>query len=77
MDKPGPAPRYPEMPKRSLGLTPGNLRMIPVARSGDDLTVTAESREPARCPRCGTVSRSRHSRYERIVRDLPAQGAPV
>ena len=40
MDNVVPAPKFPEMSKRSLGLAPGNLRMISVARSGDDLTVT-------------------------------------
>ena len=48
MDNVVPAPKFPEMSKRSLGLAPGNLRMIYVAGSGDDLTVTTQSREPAR-----------------------------
>jgi transposase len=29
------------------------------------------------CPDCQTLSRSRHSRYRRCLRDLPTQGTPV
>ncbi len=29
------------------------------------------------CPVCGTPSRSRHSSYVRMLRDLSAQGEPV
>ncbi len=29
------------------------------------------------CPRCGTVSRARHSSYIRRLRDLPVQGEPA
>ncbi len=40
-------------------------------------TVAIDSLAPARCPICGTTSRSRHSSYQRTLRDLPAQGTPV
>jgi transposase len=36
-----------------------------------------ESHLPAACPECGTVSRSRHSSCQRMLRDLPTQGDPV
>ena len=39
--------------------------------------VTVDSRQPARCPGCGTQSKSRHSFYSRALRDLSAQGATV
>src|ERR1700716_81819 len=39
--------------------------------------VRAEGPAQAACPRCGRVSRSRHSAYVRTLKDLPALGATV
>lgn len=36
-----------------------------------------DSRSPAACPDCSSVSNSRHSSYQRTIRDLPALATPV
>ena len=42
------------------------------------ITITVESAKVgAPCPSCGRVSRSRHSRYTRLLMDLPADGRTV
>ncbi len=54
-------------------------RLLRVARDGPDaLLIAAEvQRDHARCPDCGTVSLSVHSRYQRRPADLPASGRSV
>src|SRR5947208_3651055 len=42
----------------------------------DWIVEAATSQNSAQCPGCGVVS-SRHSRYQRQIRDLPFQGARV
>ena len=45
---------------------------------GDKLYINVKSsRTEAKCPYCGKISRSVHSRYERRFRDLPMQGKKV
>jgi transposase len=39
--------------------------------------VEVHVRQPARCPACGKLSRSRHSAYVRRLKDLPWQGCAV
>jgi transposase len=39
--------------------------------------VEAEGKSLGICPGCGAVSKSRHSRYWRTVKDLPVQGVRV
>ena len=42
------------------------------------ITITVESvKVGAPCPSCSRVSRSRHSRYSRLLMDLPADGRTV
>src|SRR6202453_1762267 len=66
------------MMKTSASLSPApNLNVVGVQRRDQVWTVTVDSRQPVRCPGCGTQSTSRHSAYSRTLRDLSAQGAPV
>ena len=51
--------------------------MQAVTATGNEWVVEAASQGSAHCPGCGVVSRSRHSRYGRQIRDLPFQGARV
>lgn len=51
--------------------------MQAVTSTGNEWVVEAASQGSAHCPGCGVVSRSRHSRYRRQIRDLPFQGARV
>jgi hypothetical protein len=54
------------------------LTVQAVTSTGNDWIVEAtSSQDGAQCPECGVVSRSRHSRYRRQIRDLPFQGARV
>ncbi len=54
------------------------LTVQDVTSTGKDWIVeAAASRDSAECPGCRVVSRSRHSRYRRQIRDLPFQGARV
>ena len=53
------------------------LNVVSVERGEQAWTVTVDSRLPPFCPRCGALSKSRHSTYWRTLRDLSAQGAPV
>lgn len=54
-----------------------SLRVLRVERNDQRLVVTAESVALAVCPACQTPSTSRHSHYERTMKDLPYQGLPV
>jgi hypothetical protein len=53
------------------------LTLTTVERSDKGWTVQARGPDQAACPRCRQVSTSRHSRYVRSLKDLPAVGAPV
>jgi transposase len=53
------------------------LTLTTVERSDAGWTVTARGPDQAKCPRCCHVSTSRHSRYVRTLKDLPAVGAAV
>lgn len=53
------------------------LTLTTVERSDVGWTVKALGPDQARCPRCRQVSTSRHSRYVRSLKDLPAVGAAV
>lgn len=53
------------------------LRVTSLFRAAERWEIEAESGGLARCPRCGAQSAARHSRYTRMLRDLPVQGLPV
>ena len=54
------------------------LNLLSVKRLEHSWTIRAEMRTlSATCPLCGSVSRARHSRYWRNLRDLPVTGQPV
>ena len=54
------------------------FRLLSSRRETDGLTLICERvTRTARCPICGTVSHRIHSRYERLVRDLPVQKVQV
>lgn len=66
------------MPKRLLPLIPAGLLVQQILPSPDRITiVTAPHSASAACPGCGTPSSRVHSRYERVLDDLPWQGRPV
>jgi transposase len=54
-----------------------SLRMTDVQRNGPNWIIRADGPPHAACPKCGGVSRSRHSAYIRSLKDLPAVGATV
>ena len=57
---------------------PAGLSWDRVQVTPDHITVMAKTTAPAAlCPVCGTPSRRVHSRYIRILNDLPWLGAPV
>jgi transposase len=53
------------------------LRVTSLFRAAERWEIDAESGGTAGCPRCGVQSAARHSRYTRVLRDLPVQGLPV
>ncbi|SDR57959.1 Transposase [Rhizobiales bacterium GAS113] len=65
------------MGQKSIRLGLGDLRLISVSRSSTGWVIGAQGQDRAACPRCRTLSHSRHSFYRRRVRDLPIQGVPV
>ena len=66
------------MSKRLLPLIPAGLLVQQILPSHELLTVVVAPREPwAACPACGKPSWRVHSRYDRILNDLPWQGRPV
>lgn len=66
------------MSKRILPLIPAGLTVVQVLPTPDRVTIVAHPRSTtATCPDCSTISQRVHSRYERIVGDLPWQGRPV
>lgn len=59
-------------------LLPAGLKADQVELDGNTIRVHARSSDAAAtCPRCGTVSRHVHSRYQRCPADLPAHGRAV
>jgi transposase len=55
-----------------------NLREVSAAVRKDGIEIEAESkRRSAKCPYCGKVSDKVHSRYLRVLKDLPIQGKKV
>ena len=66
------------MPKRLLPLIPTGLLVQQILPFPDHLTIVASPRQcSAPCPGCAVSSRRVHSRYDRILGDLPWQGRPV
>ncbi len=66
------------MSKHLLPLIPAGLRVEQILPAPDCLTIVTASRSAAApCPACSTPSCSVHSRYERVLDDLPWQGRPV
>jgi transposase len=53
------------------------LTLIGVTAAPRGVVVEADGPVTARCPACRRSSRSRHSRYWRTLKDLPAQGRSV
>lgn len=60
-----------------LTLSKDKLRISRVTRAKDHWLIDADSQSAPICPSCQTLSTSRHSRYTRLLRDLPVQGIPV
>jgi transposase len=57
---------------------PVHLRLECLVPNDTFLTIRAVAAGPeARCPECATPSRRVHSRYRRLLADLPWQGLPV
>ena len=48
-----------------------------VFKTDQGWVMEADGQDSAVCPGCQSISRSRHSRYWRSLKDLPVQGAPV
>jgi transposase len=54
------------------------LKLLHVCASSESITLAARTTSAeVRCPVCGTLSRRVHSRYVRMLADLPWQGIPV
>ena len=61
-----------------LSIVPGSLDVLRVLPAPDHVTVEAELRSSwATCPGCGSHSHRLHSRYPRVLCDLPWQGRPA
>ncbi|MDO9714446.1 ISL3 family transposase [Paracraurococcus lichenis] len=59
-------------------LIPAGLLVQQVLPSPDLLTIVVAPREPcAACPSCATLSSHVHSRYDRLLQDVPWQGRQV
>jgi transposase len=55
-----------------------NLREVSVNVRKDEIEIAVESkRQSARCPYCGKSSERVHSRYRRVLNDLPIQEKKV
>jgi transposase len=64
--------------KSLLPLIPACLVVDQILHTPDWITiVTSPRQQSAPCPTCAIVSRRVHSRYQRMLRDLPCQGQPV
>jgi transposase len=66
------------VPKRLLPLIPAGLRVEQIVPSPDRLIIViSPPSASALCPGCSVPSTRVHSRYERVLDDLPWQGRPV
>ena len=66
------------MLKRLLPLIPAGLQVQQVLPGPDHITILTTPRQTsAPCPDCAMPSRRVHSRYRRVLADLPWQGRPV
>ncbi len=66
------------MPTRFLLPDPAHLHLLSLAATADGITLTAQTcGDTACCPLCGQPSPRVHSRYRRILADLPWQGIPA
>jgi transposase len=65
------------MAQKSIHPTRPAMIVHSVSRTEEQWVIEAESRSLPRCPSCGAVSGRQHSWYQRSLRDLPIQGAPV
>jgi transposase len=64
--------------KSLLPLIPACLVVDQILHTPDRITIVTSSRQQsAPCPTCAIVSGRVHSRYQRMLRDLPCQGRPV
>src|SRR3954454_15466528 len=64
--------------ERGIKLAPFGLIVEGLETGADKLIVTARSASTtAACPACGAISASVHSRYQRVLSDLPCQGRAV
>jgi transposase len=70
--------RSPPLPRRLLPLIPADLAVVDVSSAPDRTTIVATPKAPsAACPACGNLSTRVHSRYQRVLADLPWQGHAV
>ena len=66
------------VPSRLLSFLPDGLEVSRLRPAQDHVTIEATVQQLARqCPDCGHSSRRLHSRYSRVLRDLPWQGCPA
>ena len=57
---------------------PAGLAVVGVVSTADHVVITSSPDQPsAACPTCARMSQRLHSRYRRILADLPWQGRPV
>jgi transposase len=54
-----------------------NVTLRRVFRTDQGWIMEAHGQNSAACPGCQSISRSRHSRYWRSLKDLPVQGTQV
>ncbi|WP_266077104.1 ISL3 family transposase, partial [Brucella intermedia] len=63
---------------RLTDLIPNELNVDEVRDAGDAIIVAAYGRsQDCTCPHCGTASRRVHSRYSRMIADLPCAGRRI
>ncbi len=63
---------------QGITLAPCGLAVERVETDAEKLVIVARAvSASAVCPGCGTMSASVHSRYQRVLSDLPSQGRPV
>jgi hypothetical protein len=65
------------MKQHNLPVVIQGLEITSITRTSTNWHMSADAIPDPICPGCGTRSVSRHSRYERRLRDLPIQGVPV
>lgn len=63
---------------RPSDLIPAELSVEAVHHGPDVIVVTAHGQSRGcRCPQCGTTSHRVHSRYPRMIADLPCSGRKI